>query len=69
MACSLWNVPFLPVKPWTITLVFLSTNTAGSEANPRAPLCGREARAWGTRGRGGQRERARRRGRAMVFLF
>ena len=38
MACSPWNVPFLPVKPWTITLVFLSTNTAGSEANPRAPL-------------------------------
>jgi hypothetical protein len=24
MACSEWNVPFLPVKPWQITLVFLS---------------------------------------------
>jgi hypothetical protein len=24
MACSEWNVPFLPVKPWQMTLVFLS---------------------------------------------
>jgi hypothetical protein len=23
MACSEWNVPFLPVKPWVMTLVFL----------------------------------------------
>src|SRR5699024_5575974 len=24
MACSEWKVPWLPVKPWQITLVFLS---------------------------------------------
>ena len=24
MACSEWKVPFLPVKPWQMTLVFLS---------------------------------------------
>src|SRR6516165_11349094 len=24
IACSEWKVPFLPVKPWQITLVFLS---------------------------------------------
>ena len=45
MACSEWNVPFLPVNPWTITLVFLSTNTAGScaaAAYPRAPTWSRE---------------------------
>lgn len=28
-ACSEWKVPFLPVKPCTMTLVSLSTNTAG----------------------------------------
>jgi hypothetical protein len=27
--CSEWNVPFLPVKPWQMTLVVLSTKTAG----------------------------------------
>lgn len=27
--CSVWKVPFLPVRPWQITFVFLSTNTAG----------------------------------------
>src|SRR5882762_3384776 len=25
MACSEWKVPWFPVKPWQITLVFLST--------------------------------------------
>jgi len=29
MACSVWKVPFLPVMPWQITRVFLSTKTAG----------------------------------------
>jgi hypothetical protein len=29
MACSEWKVPFLPVNPWQMTLVCLSTNTAG----------------------------------------
>jgi len=29
MACSVWKVPFLPVMPWQMTRVFLSTNTAG----------------------------------------
>jgi hypothetical protein len=29
MACSEWKVPFLPVNPWTMTLVVLSTKTAG----------------------------------------
>ena len=28
IACSAWNVPWRPVKPWTITLVLLSTRTA-----------------------------------------
>lgn len=30
--CSVWNVPFLPVMPWQMTLVLLSTNTAGPRA-------------------------------------
>lgn len=29
MACSVWKVPFLPVIPWQMTRVFLSTKTAG----------------------------------------
>lgn len=29
MACSVWKVPFFPVMPWQMTLVFLSTKTAG----------------------------------------
>jgi hypothetical protein len=24
MACSVWKVPWLPVMPWQMTLVFLS---------------------------------------------
>src|SRR5690606_26509526 len=28
MACSVWKVPWLPVIPWQMTLVFLSTRTA-----------------------------------------
>src|ERR1700761_7790958 len=28
MACSEWNVPWLPVKPWQMTLVSLLTRTA-----------------------------------------
>ena len=32
IACSVWKVPFLPVIPWQITRVFLSTKTAGGEA-------------------------------------
>src|SRR5687767_5519084 len=28
MACSEWNVPWAPVKPWQMTFVFLSTRTA-----------------------------------------
>lgn len=35
-ACSEWKVPFLPVKPWTMTLVAPSTKTAGSAAKARA---------------------------------
>src|ERR1051325_6644498 len=27
IACSEWKVPFLPVKPWQMTLVFLSIRT------------------------------------------
>jgi hypothetical protein len=27
MAACEWKVPFLPVKPWQITLVFLSIST------------------------------------------
>src|SRR6478672_2386205 len=27
IAASEWNVPFLPVKPWQMTLVFLSIRT------------------------------------------
>ena len=29
MACLVWKVPFLPVMPWHMTRVFLSTKTAG----------------------------------------
>lgn len=29
MACSVWKVPVLPVIPWQMTRVFLSTKTAG----------------------------------------
>jgi len=29
IACSVWKVPFLPVIPWQMTRVFLSTKTAG----------------------------------------
>lgn len=29
IACSVWKVPFLPVMPWQMTRVFLSTKTAG----------------------------------------
>ena len=29
IACSVWKVPFFPVMPWQMTLVFLSTKTAG----------------------------------------
>lgn len=32
LTCSVWKVPFLPVIPWQITFVFLSTNTAGCAA-------------------------------------
>ena len=53
MACSEWNVPFLPVNPWTITLVFLSTNTAGSCAaaayRERRPGREGETREYGVR--------------------
>ena len=39
MACSVWKVPFFPVMPWHMTLVFLSTKTAagggGSDAKER----------------------------------
>jgi hypothetical protein len=31
MACSLWNVPCAPVKPWQMTRVFASTNTAADD--------------------------------------
>lgn len=30
LTCSLWNVPFFPVKPWQITFVSLLINTAGA---------------------------------------
>lgn len=43
MACSVWKVPFLPVMPWQMTRVFLSTNTAG-EGCGADPYC----RAWAT---------------------
>lgn len=38
MACSVWKVPFLPVMPWQITRVLLSTKTAGvADENWRRP--------------------------------
>src|SRR5262249_36583796 len=35
MAASEWNVPLRPVKPWQMTLVFLSTRTAMSGDSDR----------------------------------
>src|SRR5262249_35887213 len=35
MAASEWNVPLRPVKPWQMTLVFLSTRTAMSGGSDR----------------------------------
>ena len=44
MACSVWKVPFLPVMPWQITRVLLSTKTAGEAAEKwRRPWWRREA--------------------------
>jgi len=38
MACSVWKVPFLPVIPWQMTRVLLSTKTAGvADENWRRP--------------------------------
>ena len=48
MACSVWKVPFFPVMPWHMTLVFLSTKTAagggGSDAKERDWV--NEVRDW-----------------------
>ena len=50
MACSLWKVPVLPVKPWQITLVCLKTAGGGTlacepEAQRRVLSAGREVDA------------------------
>jgi hypothetical protein len=38
IACSEWNVPFLPVKPWQMTLVFLSMTMDMRAFNDAASL-------------------------------
>ena len=40
IACSEWNVPFLPVKPWQITLVSLLIRILMLNLLPRQPLFG-----------------------------
>ena len=43
MACSLWKVPCFPVKPWQMTLVFLSIHTLAVALIDRAEMGGAAA--------------------------
>jgi len=59
MACVEWKVPCLPVKPWQITRVFLSTHTLAVDDMRAAPVRRGEEEAYPSLDAAADRDRDR----------